>query len=89
MQDVKKPSNSLEAFEFWMNDMQTQFTHMPFAHSKKIEVKDANEVSESQKMQYLFNWRESGDLESLAKLYEANGNLKAANYVRTKLMEVL
>lgn len=55
---------------------------------KRIPVKDANEVSERQKMQYLVDWRETGNLESLAKLYEANGNLKAGNYVRTHLMEV-
>lgn len=88
MQDVKKPTNSLEAFEFWMNDMQTQFVNAPYAGGKKIEVKDANEVSISQKMEWLVEWRETGNLEALANLYEANGNLKAGNYVRTHLMEV-
>jgi len=88
MQDIKERKGFSAYFEAILEPRRQELaTYMGTV--KRIPVKDANEVSESQKMQYLFNWRESGDLESLAKLYEANGNLKAANYVRTKLMGVL
>ena len=38
MQDIKLPTNQLEAFEFWMNDMTSQFVNMSYAGGKKIEV---------------------------------------------------
>lgn len=86
MEDIKTPKTELESFSFWMEDMKSQFIAAPW-RGKKIPVKDASEVSLSQKMQYLYEMRKSFNLEAMAKLEEANGNLKGAHYIRTKLME--
>lgn len=42
--DVRTPKNGLEDFEFWMNDMRSQFITSPFTNAKKIEVKDHEDI---------------------------------------------
>jgi len=87
MQDVKKRTGFSAYFEAILEPRRQELaTYM--GNVKRIPVIDANEVSISQKMEWLVEWRETGNLEALANLYEANGNLKAGNYVRTHLMEV-
>lgn len=36
--DIKEPRNNIEAFEHWMNSMETQFRQLPFAERKKIDI---------------------------------------------------
>jgi hypothetical protein len=36
--DIKEPRNRIEAFEQWMNAMETEFRQLPFAERKKIDV---------------------------------------------------
>jgi hypothetical protein len=50
MQDIKLPTNKIEAFQFWMNDMTCQFVSAAYASKKRIPVSYSIPVRDESKM---------------------------------------